>query len=179
MLDKYNRAFEVNHQRQHGGNWRIRRIEEHPNDPGWEKGTYCYCHDSFRRKANAGDLMFDTVYPEGCIDNDPIVRSVIPIKKVSGLNLSFSEFLFLDGPTSEGVAGTTRNYKQLDREEAEAYLEAIESAGEYGHYDVGDRPASITSDEWEQMLAAAGTDQTCSSDSSADPGVCPSSDSDC
>ena len=179
MLDQYNRAFEVNHQRQHGGNWRIRRMEEHPNDPGWENGSYCYCHDSFRKKAQTGDLMFDTVYPNGCIGQNPIIRSVIPIEEVSGLDLSFSEFLFLNQPASEGVSGTTRNYKLLDHEEAEAYLEAIKSGDEYKRYDVGDRPNSITADEWEDMLKAAGTTTSCSSDTSSESGVCSPTDIDC
>jgi hypothetical protein len=171
-----NRGWESNHQRlkksqlSDDDRWRLRDWDSHPNDPGWEEGTYSSCHAEFRAKVRDGDIVFDTVYPGHPARTDPIIRSAFIIKGASDNVLSFDEFVFLDGNARNGVqARIPRGHKSLTREEIEGYLTQIEARDAYNRYSTGTRPESIPGDLWERMLKSVGTDSTCPSCSNREP----------
>jgi len=172
MFDKAttDRGWESNHQRLKKGQlddddrWRLRDWDNHPNDPGWEDGTYSSCHAEFRSKVHDGDIVFDTVYSGRSVGSNPIIRSAFVVEDASDGELSFDEFVFLDGDPSEGVqARIPRGHRSLDRAQVEEYLQQIEARDAYTQYSVGSRPESISGELWERMLEKAGTGSTCSS----------------
>jgi hypothetical protein len=144
--------------------WKLRDWDKHPKDPGWESGSYTCCHSGFRAKAQTGDIVFDTVYPKSWADGSPIIRSAFVVESAEEGELSFSEFLFLDGEAADGVrAQMPRNYKSLDRADVENYLRQMEDSGAYTRYNAGEKPESIGEDMWEKMISEAGRAPACSS----------------
>lgn len=172
MFDKQciSRGWESNHQRlkkhQLGDDdrWRLRDWDDHPNDPGWEDGTYSTCHVEFRAKVQSGDIVFDTVYPKNPVRTNPIIRSAFVVKDASDGVLSFDEFIFLDGKSSDGVrARMARGHNSLDRVQVQDYLQQIKARDTYTRYSIGSKPESISEELWKQMLEKAGTNSTCPS----------------
>ncbi len=164
------RGWESNHQRlkkdqlADDDRWRLRDWDSHPNDPGWEVGTYSLCHMELRAKVREGDIVFDTVYPGQSARTDPIIRSVFVVKDTSDHVLSFDEFVFLDGKASDGVqACVPRGHQSLTQEKVEEYLAQVEARDAYNRYSTGSRPESIPEHLWERMLEKAGTSITCPS----------------
>jgi hypothetical protein len=164
------RGWESNHQRLKKGQlddddrWRLRDWDAHPNDPGWEDGTYSSCHADFRSKVRAGEIVFDTVYSRCAVGETPIIRSAFVVNDVSDGELSFDEFVFLDGDPSDGVRSRIpRGHRSLDRAQVESYLQQIKAREAYTRYSIGSRPKSIPGELWEKMLEKAGTVSTCSS----------------
>jgi hypothetical protein len=176
------RGWESNHQRlkKHQSNdddrWRLRDWDAHPNDPGWEVGTYDSCHAEFRSKVQDGDVIFDTVYVGRAVGSAPIIRSAFVVDDASNGVLSFDEFVFLDGDASNGVqARMPRGHCSLDRTQAEEYLHQIDARDAYTQYCVGSKPKSVPTELWDKMLEKAGTASVCRSRS--DLGKCGGSDS--
>lgn len=167
---RIHRGWESNHQRlkeyQLGDNdrWRLRDWDNHPNDPGWENGTYSTCHAKFRTKVQSGDIVFDTVCPGNPTKTDPIIRSVFIVKDTSNGVLSFDEYMFLDGGPEDGVqAHMPRGHRPLDKAQVQDYLQQIEARDAYSRYSTGSKPESIPKELWKKMLERAGTNSICSS----------------
>lgn len=149
--------------------WRLRDWDSHPDDPGWEGGTYCSCHAKLRTEAENGDVVFDTVYPGSPVGETPIIRSVFVVEDVSNCEILFSEFLFLDGEPSQGVrAQMSRGEKYLGRDQVEDYMAQIEANDAYSHYSIGSKPESIPQKLWDKMLERASGRSDCSQCSSCD-----------
>lgn len=157
-------GWESNHQRLKSGDvadnikWRLRDWDAHPNDPGWENGAYTACHVQFRNKVQAGDVVFDTVYPGSPIGADPVIRSAFVVDDASDGQLTFSEFVFLNGDADKGVrASSPRGHESLTPEDVETYLQQLDANDGYECYDSGERPDSIPEELWNRMLEKAGT----------------------
>ena len=181
-----NRGWESNHQRlkkdqlNNENRWRLRDWDAHPNDPGWEDGTYSSCHAEFRSKVRDGEIVFDTVYPGRAVGSSPIIRSAFIIADASDSVLSFDEFVFLDGDPNDGVrAEIPRGHRSLDRAQVEEYLQQIKARDAYTRYSIGNKPESIPEKLWKRMLEKAGTKPTCSSCTSQESWGSRGSDSDC
>ena len=175
-------GWESVHQRPHKGElaqedrWRYRRWSKHPNDPGWETGTYRSCHDALRKKVQPGDIVLDTVYPQGIIGNKPIVRSAFVVDDISNDVLHFDSFVFLDGNRDEGIRGKdTKGSSSLEQKEIREYISKLEASEAYNQYSSSDQPSSMSNALWERMLKEAGTHSSCSSGD--DDPICVDSDS--
>lgn len=176
-------GWESNHQRlkkeqlDDDDRWRLRDWDAHPNDPGWEEGTFSSCHAGFRSKVGDGEIVFDTVYSGRAVGSTPIIRSAFVVEDASDGVLSFDEFVFLDGDPDDGVrARIPRGYSSLDRSQVEEYLQQIKARDAYTRYSIGSKPESIPEELWETMLKKAGTASTCPSCPSQGP--CDDHDSD-
>lgn len=160
--------------------WRLRDWDDHPNDPGWEIGTYSSCHGELREKARTGDIIFDTVYPGRPVDTTPIIRSVFVVEDISDNELSFSEFIFLDGEPNDGVrARMSRGHKRLDKTQVEEYVQQIEAREAYTRYSSGSKPDSIPQELWEKMLEKAKTDSNCPTCENQQANSCSNTRDDC
>lgn len=166
-------GWEVNHQRSKDDDidsknkWRLRDWNDHPNDPGWEEGTYSECHDDLRSDVQEGDIIFDTVYYDDPSRTSPIIRSVFVVKDVSDDILYFDDFIFLDGNINDGIQASCRNYKELTNQKLEYYLNEIEARTNYNQYSVGDKPESIPTELWQKMLEETNGKSTCVGNSSS------------
>jgi len=157
------------HQLRDAERWRLRDWDNHPNDPGWEDGTYSTCHGKLRTKVQSGDVVFDTVYPESPVGATPIIRSAFVVGDASNGVLSFSEFMFFDGEPAAGVqARMSRGHKSLGRGQVEDYMEQIEAHDAYACYPAGSKPKSIPQELWDKMLSKAGERSNCSPCGSCD-----------
>lgn len=170
-----NGGWESVHQRlkkEQGGDddrWRLRDWDDHPNDPGWENGTYTHCHGELRAKVRSGEIVFDTVYPDRPAGDSPIIRSAFVVEDATDHELSFSGFIFLDGDSSEGVrASKARGHKRLNKDQIVEYMQQIRAREAYTRYSIGNKPESISQELWQKMLDKAGSDSDCSSCSGGD-----------
>ena len=177
------RGWESNHQRlkkhqsKEDDRWRLRDWDAHPNDPGWEVGTYDSCHAEFRAKVQDGDVIFDTVYTGCAVGTIPIIRSGFVVNDASDGVLSFDEFVFLDGDPSDGIrARISRGHRSLNRTQIEEYLHQIDARDAYTRYSAGSKPKSVPTELWDKMLEKAGTKSACRS--RGNQGTCGDSDSD-
>lgn len=134
--------------------WRLREWNEHPLDPGWERGEFSICHKSFRGKATEGDLVFDVIYPNGSVGDPPrIIRSACRIASKEENILKFDSFHFLDGDWEEGLsAEIRRDHKELDQDKAEKWINSIRNSSSYNEYPIGEKPQSIPEKYWKKML---------------------------
>lgn len=146
--------------------WRLRDMDDHPFDPGWERGECSKCHEvPLRTEATAGDILFDIVFPRAADSDAPrIVRSVIPIAENQDKILKFDSYLFLDGGWKEGVragdgnsvswrgANFWRGRGVLNEETAEDWLQSVHESDAYNEYRAGEKPKSIPEDSWEKMI---------------------------
>lgn len=143
--------------------WRLRDWDRHPNDPGWENGTYTSCHAKLRTDAKSGEVIFDTVYTGRPAGASPIIRSAFVVEDGLNRKLSFSGFWFLDGNGSDGVsAKMSRGEKRLDEGQVENYMAQIEASSAYSYYSTGSKPESIPQELWDEMVSKAGGGSDCS-----------------
>jgi len=131
----------------------------HPMDPRWERGDYGVCHLEVRKLANIGDLVFDVVYPEGILGKR-IIRSVFKVERKENEILKFRTFYFLDGGADKAVSSENfkippRYNKRLGPEETKELCSAISNSSSYNLYKVGERPESVSKEEWEEMIKRA------------------------
>ena len=77
----------------HGINWRDRH-PDHPNDPGWERGTYSECHKQVRRAINEGEWLLDAVHLGRGSRSFVAVRSMFLVSSKVGDILQFDRYWF-------------------------------------------------------------------------------------
>jgi hypothetical protein len=138
--------------------WLVKNFLEHPSDPGWEDGTYCLCHLTFRNRADKGLLVADTVNVRG----DHRVRSAFYVREKRacpvwrGTDLLFDKYYFTKGePFSVTVRFTraTANYGQaLNGDEL---LSALTNEVRYGSYEIGTKPDILSQEAWDEMSTRA------------------------
>lgn len=158
--------------------WRLRDWDSHPNDPGWENGTYSECHAELRSKVQRGDIVFDTVYVGRPTGDSPVIRSAFVVDDASDQVLSFSHYWFFDGEPIKGIrANMSRGHKRLDEAQAEEYMRQIEDSSAYTRYRSGEKPESVSQELWEDMINRAESDSGCPTCGGV--GSSSSSDDDC
>ena len=135
-------------------NWRLRCLEEHPRDPGWEVGTYEKCHSKYRPKHEAGDTVLDVVVRE----QKPVVRSMFTItdtKVINGEHVwNFYEYYFSDSDPYE-LPGNYIKYRAMF---VDTYLRKYSSEDprkfvreNYALYKKGEKPTSINQSDWDRI----------------------------
>ena len=137
--------------------WRLRCLEEHPLDPGWEVGTYSSCHPKYRYKHKPGDYIFDVVTKDG----KAVIRSAFKISDVQGEGkgtvLLFDEYYFADKEPYK-LPGDRIQYRAmyldtyLNKFSMKSPITYIQN--NYGHYQKGEKPISVSHESWEKMLRA-------------------------
>ncbi len=134
--------------------WRLRNAREHPVDPGWEDGEYSHCHPTIRPLIEVGTWILDVVTRLNTDRRrEAVLRSVFQIETTNHeAVLGFGEFYFAD---SEPVVlpGHFIQYRMQTIPEGnlKAFLERVQSI--YTLYKKGERPSSISLDNWELMKA--------------------------
>lgn len=136
-------------------NWRLRNMEEHPFDPGWEVGSYSVCHCKIRPHINVGTWIFDVVVR----DQKGILRSAFEIRKVLGVGKSralyFDEYYFADGEPIE-LPDRYIQYRCITLETfvSKYKLDSLwdEITQKYTIYKKGQRPKSIDSKSWNNIV---------------------------
>lgn len=165
--------------------WRMRDMEEHPCDPGWERGDCSVCHQPVRERAAAGDVLFDIVFPRDAKSDAPrVVRSAIPIGEVEDDKLQFDSYIFLDGNWRDGISAVESEAKfwlsgaalwrgrgALTERTAVDWLEKMSDTEAYTVYEAGQCPHSVPDEHWEEMI------RRCPLNSVASKGPCPSKSS--
>lgn len=139
-------------------NWRLRNVEEHPLDPGWEVGKYCRCHPSVRAKIELGARTFDVVVRDG----KGVIRSAFVIRGAQGEGnsrvLHFDDFYFADGEPMK-LPGPFIQYRLM---KMKTWIKKYgrhslwdKIADRYTHYKKGSKPRSIDKSSWSRMVAIA------------------------
>ena len=135
--------------------WRLRNIEEHPLDPGWEAGQYCICHEKVRAKIELGVRIFDVVVKDGT----GVIRSSFIISGAEGEGnsrvLYFDGFHFADGEPIE-LPGPYIQYRQM---RMNTWIEKYGShpllgklVERYAYYKKGQKPVSVDQVSWSMMV---------------------------
>lgn len=138
--------------------WRLRNVEEHPLDPGWEVGQYCICHKRVRTSIELGAQVFDVVVKQG----KGIIRSAFVVSEAGGKGnsrvLYFDGFYFADGEPIE-LPGPRIQYRQM---KVRTWVKKYGSyplwdvvTERYTYYKKGQRPISVDKDSWAVMVARA------------------------
>lgn len=144
----------------------MRDMEEHPCDPGWERGDCSVCHQPIRERAEAGDVLFDIVFPRDASSDAPrVVRSAMPIEQAEADELQFESYFFLDGDWRDGIsaaegetefwlsgAALWRGRGALTERTAVDWLQKMADAEAYTVYEAGQRPRSVPDEDWEVMI---------------------------
>ena len=139
-------------------NWRLRNIEEHPLDPGWEEGKYCRCHANIRASVELGAQIFDVVVKDG----NGVIRSAFVIHGAQGEGnsrvLYFDDFYFADGEPMK-LPGPYIQYRLMKMKtwikKYERYSLWNKIAERYTYYKKGQKPCSIDQSSWSRMLTIA------------------------
>lgn len=137
-------------------NWRLRNIEEHPCDPGWEVGSYSVCHPTIRSKISIGTRIFDVVVKDG----KGVIRSAFEVVKALDTSnsrvLYFDEYYFADDEPIE-LPGPYIQYRQMKLETwIEKYKQEspwIEITKRYTKYRKYERPKSIIPKSWNHNVS--------------------------
>lgn len=141
-------------------NWRLRDLENHPLDPGWEEGCYVCCHPKIRSLTKEGTRIIDVVVSD---KGKPIIRSAFEVTKTEETKhlqaLYFDEFHFADGepielpePYIQYRQMTMRTFAKKYPNEPQVW-ERIE--GTYTKYKKGVKPKSIDLESWTRMKEIA------------------------
>jgi len=135
-------------------NWRLRNFEEHPFDPGWEVGTYSYCHERIRALTDPKAKIIDVVVKDG----KAVVRSAFVVERTQGSGpkrvLHFDHFYFADGDPME-LPGPYIQYRCM---KLETFLGKYDLKNlwrkitKYADYKKGQKPRSIDSQSWKAMI---------------------------
>lgn len=135
--------------------WRLRNIEEHPLDPGWEVGQYCICHEKIRGKIELGARIFDVVVKDGT----GVIRSYFTISRAEGEGssrvLHFDDFYFADGEPI-ALPGPYIQYRQMKmgtwvkKYGSQPLLAKL--IKRYAYYKKGQKPVSIDQGSWTMMV---------------------------
>jgi len=139
-------------------NWRLRNIEKHPLDPGWEVGQYCICLESVRVNLELGARIFDVVMKEG----NGVIRSAFVIARAKGKGnsrvLYFDDFYFADVEPIK-LPGPYIQYRQM---KMSTWIKNNgprqfwnEVTKKYKNYKKGQKPVSIDEASWDSMVAKA------------------------
>jgi hypothetical protein len=134
--------------------WRLRDMEHHSLDPGWEVGTYSICNRAIRSRSGPGTHIFDVVVR----DEKAVIRSAFIVDSTNGEDdsrvLLFNGYYFADDKPVE-LPGYFIRYrmKKTSKDELESCWTQINEC--YSHYEKGEKPASIRSERWEKMVEKA------------------------
>lgn len=142
-------------------NWRLRNVEKHPCDPGWEVGSYSVCHPKMRPKIDVGTKVFDVVVRNG----KGIIRSAFVVSKTRDISrirdmrypriLYFEDYYFADDDPIE-LPGDFIQYRCIKMETwIKKYKQNSpwnEITREYAKYKKGQKPKSIDSKSWNNMV---------------------------
>jgi hypothetical protein len=136
-------------------NWRLRNLEKHPIDPGWEVGTYSVCHPHIRALTIPKTKILDVVVKEG----KPVIRSAFVVNRIRGKGikrvLHFDYFYFADADPIE-LPSLYIQYRCMTMEKciSKYNLKTLWSdiLKEYTRYIKGQRPRSIDSKSWNSMV---------------------------
>jgi len=139
-------------------NWRLRNIEEHPLDPGWEVGQYCICHKSVRVHMELRARIIDVVVKDG----KGVIRSAFFIGRAKGEGnsriLYFDDFYFADGEPIV-LPGPYVQYRQMKMStwtKKYGLTRIWDNIKEhYTSYKKGQKPVSIDEVSWDNMVARA------------------------
>jgi len=137
--------------------WRLRDLQHHPIDPNWESGKYLKCHTlaRYNRKLKPNTIIFDLVGMKGH-GNSRFIRSAFLINRMKAGTLYFDSFYFSDGKPLKSPKNVTRSSYgvKLEKDEVIRLLKRMKK-NSYHEYKVGQKPKSITSEDWKEMKKAA------------------------
>lgn len=143
-------------------NWRLRNMTKHPIDPNWETGTYCKCHKDLRQNMKNGKWIIDAVIVPP--HKYPCTRSAFKIKSKKDEILEYDGFWFNDGALFEitpKIVSTikrkmyrTRHGKNLSNEDLKKLFQEFMKHS-FHYYTKGQKPKSITYEDWKEMKKAA------------------------
>lgn len=134
--------------------WRLRSLENHPLDPGWERGEYSKCHSDMRERVAEGEVIFDVVKREG----EKVIRSAFVVDSKDENVLEFEEFYFLDGSWKDGIhpeelgKPQTRWGVKVDKDK---YFDLMNVSDFYNLYEAAKKPKSIDEKDWKRMVETA------------------------
>lgn len=158
--------------------WRIRNLENHPLDPGWERSLYCQCHKGMRESSKI--LKKFRIEPIFIIDavkissDQHFIRSMFQITGIRQCpfnhesQLLFRDYFFAPKNKSkvlqvqklkglEDYKGTQT--KKLDNYYPEKIVAKIQK--NYEHVSKGNKPSSIHQKEWKRYLKLHGIKHVC------------------
>lgn len=137
--------------------WRLRDLQHHPIDPNWESGKYLKCHSlaRYNRKLKPNTIIFDLVGMKGH-GNSRFIRSAFLINRMKAGTLYFDSFYFSDGKPLKSPKNVTRSSYgvKLEKDEVIRLLKRMKK-NSYCEYKVGQKPKSITYEDWKEMKKAA------------------------
>ena len=160
--------------------WRIRDLEHHPLDPGWERSLYCRCHSVMRNsKPIARSYKEEEVYVLDAVwvhSQKHIIRSMFQIMgiKPCKFDKSTKDFLFRDyyfAPKKEskilfvqeigeladfkGIRGS----KLLSKNTSTEIVKKIKK--NYEHIVKGGKPSTIDPKDWKFYRKYLETQHVC------------------
>ena len=150
MVDR----FLLHYSQKRPRNWRLRCLEEHPRDPGWEVGTYEKCHKDIRPLHRAGDTILDVVVK----DQKPIIRSMFTIKDTDIIDGEhvwyFDEYYYSDLDPYELPGGYIKYramfvntyFSKFSSEDPREFVRE-----NYTLYKKGEKPTSIKENDWKRI----------------------------
>jgi hypothetical protein len=71
--------------------WWIRDLNNHPMDPGWERGEYSVCHAEMRQRLNRNDALLDVVWD----GQRSVIRSAFIVAGKKRNKLRFHQYYFV------------------------------------------------------------------------------------
>lgn len=128
--------------------WRIRDLNNHPMDPGWERGQYSVCHADMRKLLRRDNAVIDVVWD----GHRSVVRSAFVVSGKKGNRLTFRGYYFAKNRpiTSRSYSFRTNTGIPLEGETLWKLWRRISS--EYELCKVGSRPRTIEINDWERMI---------------------------
>jgi len=161
--------------------WRIRDLEKHPRDPGWERSRYCRCHKVMRNsKKIAKKYKEEKIYVLDTVriqSKKHVIRSMFLISDVkpckidkSTQDLIFKDYYFAPKNVSkilyvQEFQGLTnfngiKNTKLLDKNTSKRIIvEKIKKT--YEHVAKGKKPSTVESKDWRFYKKLLGFHHVC------------------
>ena len=135
--------------------WRLRNIEKHPCDPGWEDGSYSICHCAIRSNIKVRTKIFDVVAKQG----KGVIRSAFEVSKTTGIGgsqvLHFDQYYFADENPIE-LPGYFIQYRCMKlgtwTEKFKRPSPWSRIVREYTLYEKGQKPNLISERTWNHMV---------------------------
>lgn len=159
--------------------WRIRNLEKHPRDPGWERALYCQCHKVIRESSQIIEkFRQEPIYIIDAVNNGSGKHTIRSMFRISGVracpfhndskDLLFKDYFFAPESKSKVLIVQSlrglNNYtgvqvKKLDDYSPEKIVKKIQK--NYEHVKKGKKPSSIHSKDWKNYLRLHGIKHVC------------------